>query len=238
MANWREDYLARLIGADKDAQQVFDELADIVRDIGFEYCSLGIQVPAYGDVPRESWSTNYPIGWQEHYLGHNYLTIDPVIDKALHSAMPVIWNEPLFRQRRSFWEEARAHGVCYGWTLAMHGLGGERGLISLARSEEVISQQELAEQEAKLVWISHTANGVIGKLTADANPLGSVQELTHREREVLRWTAAGKIASEIGTILGVSTRTVNFHVTSVLAKLNATNKTQAVVKAFMLNMLD
>jgi len=38
-------------------------------------------------------------------------------------------------------------------------------------------------------------------------------------------------------ILGISTRTVNFHITAILAKLDAVNKTQAVIRALMLGML-
>jgi len=62
-------------------------------------------------------------------------------------------------------------------------------------------------------------------------------ELSEREREVLRWTAAGKTSSEAGTIMGISARTVNYHMTSILFKLKAVNKTQAVVKAVMLDLL-
>ena len=58
-----------------------------------------------------------------------------------------------------------------------------------------------------------------------------------REREVMRWTAAGKTAYEVGRILGITTRTVNFHVASVLEKLNVPNKTQAAVKATVLDLM-
>ena len=71
---------------------------------------------------------------------------------------------------------------------------------------------------------------------ADDIPQGPV-ELSERERDVLRWTAAGKTSSETGMILGISARTVNYHMTSILLKLNAVNKTQAVVKAVTLDLL-
>jgi len=58
-----------------------------------------------------------------------------------------------------------------------------------------------------------------------------------REKEVLRWTAEGKTAYEIGQILQVSERTVNFHINNVVNKLGASNKTQAAVKAATLGML-
>lgn len=63
------------------------------------------------------------------------------------------------------------------------------------------------------------------------------RELTEREHEVLRWTALGKTSDEVGMILGLTTRTVNFHVSRILMKLNAKNKVHAAVKALMLNLL-
>ncbi len=237
MSSWREDYLDRLTRTGQTEAQVFAQLAGIFRDIGFEYCSFGVRFPSFGVAPRESWSTTYPEHWQNHYLGHNYLNIDPVIGMALRSAMPVVWTDELFKGQRAFWEEARAHGVRHGWTMAMHGRLGETGLISLSRSEVALSNAELAEAEAKLFWLSHTANGVIGNLVAQEKPPQVQQELTAREREVLRWTAAGKTSYEIGVILGIATRTVNFHITATLLKLDAINKTQAVVKAVMFDLL-
>ncbi len=61
--------------------------------------------------------------------------------------------------------------------------------------------------------------------------------LTTREREVLCWTGEGKTAYEIGQILRISERTVNFHVNNVLLKLAATNKVQAVVKAIATGLI-
>jgi DNA-binding NarL/FixJ family response regulator len=83
------------------------------------------------------------------------------------------------------------------------------------------------------------SDDAIGHVAARENtPPPAALELSERERQVLRWTAAGKTSSETGTILGISARTVNFHVTSILLKLNAVNKTQAVVKAVMLDLLN
>lgn len=63
------------------------------------------------------------------------------------------------------------------------------------------------------------------------------QHLSEREMEVLRWMAAGRTTSETAAILGISSRTVTFHITNTLLKLDAVNKTQAVVKAVMLNLI-
>jgi DNA-binding CsgD family transcriptional regulator len=65
----------------------------------------------------------------------------------------------------------------------------------------------------------------------------SARELSEREHEVLRWTALGKTSDEVGMILGLTTRTVNFHISQILIKLNAKNKVHAAVKALQLNLL-
>jgi LuxR family quorum-sensing system transcriptional regulator SinR len=62
----------------------------------------------------------------------------------------------------------------------------------------------------------------------------SVEELgliTPREREVLRWSAAGKSYWEIAVILGISERTVRFFMSNARQKLNVVSNTQAVAEA-------
>ena len=55
--------------------------------------------------------------------------------------------------------------------------------------------------------------------------------LTEREREVLALLARGHPNKAIARELEVSERTVKFHVGSILTKLSAANRTQAVAKA-------
>lgn len=62
--------------------------------------------------------------------------------------------------------------------------------------------------------------------------------MTCREREILRWTAEGKTASEIAQILSLSDRTVNFHIKNIMRKFDSTNKITVAVKAMALGMLN
>jgi len=55
--------------------------------------------------------------------------------------------------------------------------------------------------------------------------------LARRERETLTWAARGKTFSEIGEILGLSRRTVEFHLESARRKLGVPTRTQALIKA-------
>lgn len=62
--------------------------------------------------------------------------------------------------------------------------------------------------------------------------------LSHRECEVLRWAAEGKTSYEIGIILGLTERTINFHIARSIMKLGASNKTNAVVKAMQRGLIE
>jgi DNA-binding NarL/FixJ family response regulator len=56
---------------------------------------------------------------------------------------------------------------------------------------------------------------------------GLLGSLSSREREVLRHLAAGRTDREIGEQLGISPRTVETHVGSILHKLNVRNRAEA-----------
>jgi DNA-binding response OmpR family regulator len=55
--------------------------------------------------------------------------------------------------------------------------------------------------------------------------------LAKREIETLTWAARGKTSVEIAQILGLSKRTVDFHIENARTKLGVTTRTQAVAKA-------
>jgi DNA-binding response OmpR family regulator len=56
-------------------------------------------------------------------------------------------------------------------------------------------------------------------------------ELNDREVETLTWAARGKTSAEIGQILGLSKRTVDFHVDNARIKLGVATRIQAAIKA-------
>ena len=58
--------------------------------------------------------------------------------------------------------------------------------------------------------------------------VAALEQLTAREVEVLRMLAEGFANKEIASRLGISDHTVKFHISSILAKLGASTRTEAV----------
>jgi len=69
-------------------------------------------------------------------------------------------------------------------------------------------------------------------------PPKGVDELTAREREILRLIVAGLSNAEIGSELYISDTTVKTHVTHILQKLDLRDRVQAVVLAYETGLFD
>lgn len=79
------------------------------------------------------------------------------------------------------------------------------------------------------------ANAIIARGPRPQSP--ESPELTRREMEVLRLVAEGQSNKEIAFNLDISDHTVKFHVNSILTKLNARSRTEAVTHAARLGLL-
>jgi LuxR family quorum-sensing system transcriptional regulator SolR len=234
---WQDEQLQALLSEDNE-HRIFDKLADVARRLGFEYCAYGMRPPLPLTRQRIVMFTNYPSEWQQQYARENYLAVDPTVLHALQSPLPVIWSDEFFSAARPFWEEARMHGLRYGWAQPCRDAYGARDMFTVARSHEVLEDAELQEKNFRLSWLTQIAHicmtrVLIKKMVPEANV-----KLSVRETSVIRWTADGKTTAEISEIMGLSVRTVTFHIGNVVKKLNASNKTGAAVRAAVLGLLN
>jgi DNA-binding NarL/FixJ family response regulator len=63
-------------------------------------------------------------------------------------------------------------------------------------------------------------------------------DLNERESEALTWIARGKTSAEIAVILGLSKRTIDFHLENARVKLGVQTRTEAVIKAAFGRLID
>ena len=111
---------------------------------------------------------------------------------------------------------------------------GAIGYLLKTASADDLANAIRAARAGKPMLAPEAARALI-RATTQPPPLG--HDLTAREREVLALMAQGLNNSEIADKLIVSRSTVKFHVSSILAKLNAHTRTEAVALALQHDMV-
>ena len=108
------------------------------------------------------------------------------------------------------------------------------GSFQVGRFQEsdVQNAQEIADNIGDVIAnardVQEALNLKLAQEVTDENTLQSSRGLTQRELEVLTLLSAGSGNKEIAGILGISNRTVRFHIENIYEKLGVRNRTQAV----------
>ena len=98
-------------------------------------------------------------------------------------------------------------------------------------------QRPDAPEAGELLSVLHLNRGLATRPRQPDPPPGGPQPLTGREREVLALVAEGNSNKVIGGRLLISERTVKSHLTYIMTKLRASDRTHAVVTAVRLGWL-
>ena len=102
---------------------------------------------------------------------------------------------------------------------------GARGYVTKTIDAERLADAIERVAEGDAVFSPRLAGFVLDAFRGDPTPDDSeLDQLTPRELDVLRLIARGYLYKEVAHHLGISTKTVEAHVTSVLRKLQLTNR--------------
>ncbi|CAB3728353.1 autoinducer binding domain-containing protein [Paraburkholderia rhynchosiae] len=221
----------------KDENELFGKVASFAEQLGFEYCCYGIRMPLPVSKPTVKIFDTYPPGWMAHYRTSGFLDIDPTVRAGLRSADQIVWPHSMNDEAPRLWSDAHDFGIKIGVARSSWTVHGAFGLLTMSRHADPLTPSEVEQLQFPTNWLSNLCHTRMGQFLQDKLAPEASITLTAREREVLRWTSEGKTSYEIGKILNISERTVNFHVNNVLSKLTATNKVQAVVKAIVTGLI-
>ena len=237
MQPFNENLLTALDRADSE-EVVFRALLSAASELGFEHCAYGLRLAVPVSNPKVITLNNYPEAWQARYQEAGYLAVDPSVRHGRLSQEPLLWTDDLFSSVQQFWAEARGQGLRVGWAQSSLDGFGVGGMLTLSRSSEALKPGELRDKESEMRWLVQAAHLSLSRLMKPRYATQPETPLTPREIEVLKWSADGKTAGEIGDILSISVPTVNFHIKNVVQKMKAANKTAAVVQALMSGLLN
>ena len=130
---------------------------------------------------------------------------------TIAGARPSVW---LVIRKRSL-------GDLRGRLLA--GLRPDARFVSLASRNHVL----LEDEPAWRVWFDEV-NAFLPGARAEA---AAFPNLTPRERDIVEWIARGSDNAQVAAQLALSEKTVRNHITSIFAKLEVENRSQAIVLA-------
>ena len=118
---------------------------------------------------------------------------------------------------------------------ALEAIGaGASGALSRDAAPEAIAAAVHALREGLAVF----DRGFVSDIAPPAPALGQKDQLTAREREVLGHLAEGLSNKQIAVQLEISEHTAKFHVNSILQKMGAQKRVEAVVRAARLGIID
>jgi LuxR family quorum sensing-dependent transcriptional regulator len=207
-------------------------VSDVAERFGFSSFAISHYRPeAAGAQSLEFLLQDLPDGFAQRFVAENFGRTNPISRRAQQSDEPFYWHDVRYDaqaepEAHRVMQEAAAAGLADGFCVPVHMPHGERGLVSFLRDgiASLDEEEHLALQAA--AFAAHAQVLYLARPAASQAP-----RLTAREREVLKWTAAGKTAEATAEILSISVRTVEYHLLNAARKLNTANRTHTVVEA-------
>ena len=233
MNNWQIDLFTGLDRA-INMQDVLDVTKKQIQPLGFDFCGWRSKLP----LPMSNrhytllHSNEDKVSYRE---ANGRYDNAPIPKHCSRSVEPISWcgttEDPTFAMAPELWEEYYSEGHYGGWAQSLIENNMMFSMLYVDSSNP-LQQKDLDNIDSKMQWI---ANATLIRM----NQMRQKPDITLsiREQEVLRWTGDGKTADQIAEILMLSPSTINFHLRNAMMKLDAPNKTAAVVRAIFLGLL-
>ncbi|HHQ4456588.1 LuxR family transcriptional regulator [Aeromonas salmonicida] len=215
------------------AAEVVPVMEEVCAALGYAHFWLTLVVPSSIQRPDIYFLHNGPAPWHQQYIDARGFARDPLLLAALAQSTPIHWvgdgvvggetpGDLGWRRIDCAAHRLLGEGIGVPW----HGPHGQVGVCALSCATPLAPERVLS-QLALLTGLASHALAVMAKVgvpVADGT-------LSAREQEVCLWAAEGKQASDIATILGITARTVTFHLMRVADKLRANSNSQAIAWA-------
>lgn len=225
----------------RSREEFRDEVVRFTHRLGFDTVSA-ITVIDHGLGKSEFINVdNTPVEFTQTYCDPVLQRRDPVMQHVRRQSVPIVWDQETYVERGmgDLWEHQASFGYRTGIAMALHLPDGKHFLFGVDREQELPRDtEELQRLVADLQLFAVHAQDAALRLLVPPAQQPERPALTPRELDALRWTMEGKTAWEVGAVLGISERTVVFHVTNAMHKLGCNNKQQAVLKALRLGLID
>lgn len=224
--------------------EIQQRLERFCHQMGFDYFRLLITIPISMQKSHVVLFNNCPTRWFDAYIEKQYLTQDPVVYLGLTQTQPIFWDKldydspALPHASRAVMNLAADFGSRNGVSFPLHTPQGEHCILSFITKERPNSGAPVFNNAQQLSFcVSYIVNSALALIKSELALTNNQNKLSNREKECLFWASEGKISREIALILGISERTVNFHLTQATNKTDSRNRSQAIAKGVSNGMI-
>ena len=160
----------------------------------------------------------------------------PLLGHVIEGGVPLRWSVAdqgavMRPGQHIFLALARQHGLHEGVAIPVPGVAAMADLLIVSRGQPAHTQ----DGRCRIWTLAAMAFVICSRLRqidlAISPKRQPVIELSPRELEVLNWCKDGKSYSEIGTIMTISSKTVEFHMSNIMRKLGVNQKIAAIIAA-------
>ena len=227
----------------------FDHALDILAEqagrLGFDAVDYAympqVRSSDGGWIAADIASRNFPARWERGWS--RFGRYDPYLWSSYERTLPLDWNEvktagwlsSLQRQAIDFVDDL---GFRDGLTIPIHLPGGRFAFVSGLAQDPIGAWRLQAAAGERLFILAHQFHGAVAARLGRERVAPGAGPLSPRERECLRYAAAGYSAVATAAATGRSCETVRRQRKSAIAKLNARTIAQAVASAAALGLLD
>lgn len=180
----------------------------------------------------------YDPDWLAQYEQADFRACDPIPQRTMahgamltwHDAMKIGANTPA---NIRYFEAMRENGLIHGFGIPLFGPRGRDAYASFDFDKPVSDVDPQALGLVRTVPQAAHQRVCVLLEAAKVRP-----ELSEREQEVIEWVSRGKSLSAIATILDLSPDTVKTYTKRIYAKLDASDRVGATVKALKLGLVN
>lgn len=165
---------------------------------------------------------------------------DPVHQRLRNLTKPLVYDQGFYVEAGAgeLWEMYAPYGYRTGIAVGVQMPGYQRLLLGVDREDPLPKDPvRLNRMIADLQLLAVHAQEAAGRLLVPKRAGETDIKLPARQLEILKLTMEGKSAWVVGSILGISENTVNYHLKQLFKQLDVSTKHQAVLKAMELGLL-
>lgn len=187
--------------------------------------------------------STFPSEWLAIYQEQKLYYTDPIIHQAKATVIPFAWSSVSnysSAQMRPFFKQMQHNDIIDGYTFVVHDALGNTAILNLLSDEEQSRDFvffEAHRAELQILLIDLYDHYLQEKKNIEYHRTKVYLLLSEKERNVLVLGARGLKYKEIARRLAISERTVKFHMSKIIEKLDVETAKSAFIRSKELNII-